>query len=124
MRAPPPPTTHSCHYGIDTPERAKLMAAQHDLEEMARIIGVDSLAFISLDGLYRALGKPAGRGTARAGCCRARVTRAAAAPSAAPPFIPPAGRARAPGKPAGRDRARPGYCDACFTGDYSIPLTD
>ena len=35
------------------------MAAQHDLQEMARIIGVDSLAFISLDGLYRALGQPA-----------------------------------------------------------------
>ncbi len=59
MRISSPPTTHSCFYGIDTPERAKLLAAQHDLEEMARIIGVDSLAFISLDGLYRALGKPA-----------------------------------------------------------------
>ncbi|WP_431271581.1 amidophosphoribosyltransferase [Dankookia sp. P2] len=58
MRISSPPTTHSCYYGIDTPERGKLLAAQHDLEEMARIIGVDSLAFISLDGLYRALGKP------------------------------------------------------------------
>ena len=35
------------------------MAAKHDVAEMARIIGVDSLAFISLDGLYRALGQPA-----------------------------------------------------------------
>jgi len=35
------------------------MAAKHDVEEMARIIGADSLAFISLDGLYRALGRPA-----------------------------------------------------------------
>src|SRR4028118_1703512 len=74
MRAPPPPTTHSCHYGIDTPERAKLMAAQHDMAEMARIIGVDSLAFISLDGLYRALGKPAGRDMARPGFCDACFT--------------------------------------------------
>jgi amidophosphoribosyltransferase len=59
MRVSSPPTTHSCYYGIDTPERAHLMAAKHDLAEMARIIGVDSLAFISLDGLYRALGQPA-----------------------------------------------------------------
>ena len=71
---PSPPTTHSCHYGIDTPERAKLLAAQHDLEEMARIIGVDSLAFISLDGLYRALGKPAGRDMERPGFCDACFT--------------------------------------------------
>jgi amidophosphoribosyltransferase len=58
MRISSPPTTHSCYYGIDTPERGKLLAATHDLEEMAKIIGVDSLAYISLDGLYRALGKP------------------------------------------------------------------
>src|ERR687889_1734139 len=73
MRVSSPPTTHSCHYGIDTPERAKLMAAQHDLAEMARIIGVDSLAFLSLDGLYRALGKP-GRDPARPGFCDACFT--------------------------------------------------
>ena len=57
MRISSPPTTHSCFYGIDTPERAKLLAANHDVDEMARIIGADSLAFISLDGLYRALGR-------------------------------------------------------------------
>ena len=74
MRVSSPPTTHSCHYGIDTPERAKLLAAQHDMQEMARIIGVDSLAFISLDGLYRALGKPAGRDMARPGFCDACFT--------------------------------------------------
>ncbi len=56
MRISSPPTTHSCFYGIDTPERKKLLAAQHDLDEMTRIIGVDSLAFISIDGLYRAVG--------------------------------------------------------------------
>src|SRR3954471_11383841 len=57
MRIASPPTTHSCFYGIDTPERSKLLAAQHSVEEMADLIGADSLAFISLDGLYRALGK-------------------------------------------------------------------
>jgi len=56
MRVSSPPTTHSCFYGIDTPSRRQLLAAQHSVEEMARLIGVDSLAFISLDGLYRALG--------------------------------------------------------------------
>jgi amidophosphoribosyltransferase len=57
MRVSSPPTTHSCFYGIDTPERGKLLASSHSVEEMADLIGVDSLAFISLDGLYRALGK-------------------------------------------------------------------
>ena len=58
MRISSPPTTHSCFYGIDTPERGKLLAARHNVEQMAHLIGADSLAFISLDGLYRALGKP------------------------------------------------------------------
>ena len=57
MRISSPPTTHSCFYGIDTPERGKLLAANHDIAEMAGLIGADSLAFISLDGLYRALGR-------------------------------------------------------------------
>lgn len=57
MRISSPPTTHPCFYGIDTPKREKLLAARYDVEGMARLIGVDSLAFISLDGLYRALGE-------------------------------------------------------------------
>ena len=73
MRISSPPTTHSCFYGIDTPERGKLLAAKHDVEEMARIIGADSLAFISLDGLYRALGKP-GRDLRNPGYCDACFT--------------------------------------------------
>jgi amidophosphoribosyltransferase len=73
MRISSPPTTHSCYYGIDTPERGKLLAAQHDLAEMGRIIGVDSLAFISLDGLYRALGKP-NRDPAKPAYCDACFT--------------------------------------------------
>jgi amidophosphoribosyltransferase len=57
MRISSPPTTHSCFYGIDTPERGELLAALLSVDEMADQIGVDSLAFISIDGLYRALGK-------------------------------------------------------------------
>ena len=56
MRISSPPTRYSCFYGIDTPERSELMAANNDVQAMARIIGVDSLAFISIDGLYRAMG--------------------------------------------------------------------
>ena len=57
MRIASPPTTHGCFYGVDTPDRANLIAARHTLDEMARIIGVDSLAFLSIDGLYRATGE-------------------------------------------------------------------
>ena len=46
-------------YGIDTPEREKLLAATHDLEGMRNYIGADSLAFLSIPGLYRAMGEEA-----------------------------------------------------------------
>ena len=55
MRIASPPTTESCFYGVDTPSREQLFAARHDVEGMARVIGVDSLAFVSIDGLYRAV---------------------------------------------------------------------
>jgi amidophosphoribosyltransferase len=57
MRISSPPTVNSCFYGIDTPEREKLLAYRYDVEGMAKLIGVDSLAFVSLDGLYRAVGE-------------------------------------------------------------------
>lgn len=56
IRVASPPTRHSCFYGVDTPERANLLAAQMDVDAMAKFINADSLAFISIDGLYRALG--------------------------------------------------------------------
>jgi amidophosphoribosyltransferase len=73
LRISSPPTTHSCFYGIDTPERSKLLAARYSVPEMAEQIGVDSLAFISIDGLYRALGKT-GRDPARPHYCDACFT--------------------------------------------------
>ena len=57
MRIASPPTTHSCYYGVDTPERDQLLAAQHSIEEMCKLIGADSLGFLSMDGLYRAMGE-------------------------------------------------------------------
>ena len=56
MRIASPPTSYSCFYGVDTPERSKLLAARMDVAAMAEYINADSLAFISIDGLYRALG--------------------------------------------------------------------
>ncbi len=58
IRITSPPTMHSCYYGVDTPERSALLAAQNDVEGMRELIGADSLAFISIDGLYRAMGAP------------------------------------------------------------------
>jgi len=58
FRIASPPITHSDYYGIDTPERDKLLAATHDLEGMRQFIGADSLAFLSVAGIYRAMGYP------------------------------------------------------------------
>jgi amidophosphoribosyltransferase len=63
MRIASPPTEYSCFYGVDTPERDKLLAARMDVAAMAEFIQADSLAFVSIDGLYRAVGE-AGRNKA------------------------------------------------------------
>jgi len=57
MRIASPPTENSCFYGVDTPERDKLLAANLDIQGMADFIHADSLAFVSIDGLYRAVGE-------------------------------------------------------------------
>jgi amidophosphoribosyltransferase len=64
MRIASPPIKHPDFYGIDTPEEKALLAANHSLEEMRTYIGVDSLAFITVDGIYRAAGY-AGRNNAQ-----------------------------------------------------------
>ena len=58
MRVAAPPNAHSCFYGIDMPEKGELLASHMDVAEMTAYIGADSLAFISMDGLYRAMGEP------------------------------------------------------------------
>ena len=73
MRISSPPTRFPCFYGIATPERRELLAARLDLAGMAERIGVDSLAFISIDGLYRALGEAA-RNPSRPQFCDACFT--------------------------------------------------
>lgn len=59
MRIASPPTKSPCYYGVDTPEKSKLLASRMSIEEMTSYIKVDSLAFLSLDGLYRAVGEDA-----------------------------------------------------------------
>jgi len=60
MRISSPPTAHSCFYGIDTPSTEELLAHRMDLEKIRDFIGVDSIAYMSIDGVYRATGE-AGR---------------------------------------------------------------
>jgi len=73
MRIASPPTRHSCFYGVDTPERSKLLAAQHDVAGMKDFIHAESLAFVSIDGLYKALGQ-AKRSDVRPSHCDACFT--------------------------------------------------
>jgi amidophosphoribosyltransferase len=71
FRIASPPTMWSCFYGVDTPERSKLLAHNMTEDEMADYLQVDSLKFVSLDGLYRACGKDEGRNKACAQFCDA-----------------------------------------------------
>lgn len=57
MRIASPPTINPCFYGVDTPDKDQLIAAQMTIENIAKEIGADSLSFISIDGLYRAMGE-------------------------------------------------------------------
>ena len=71
FRIASPPTAWPCFYGVDTPQRDKLLAATMSEEEMRVHIGVDSLKFISLEGLYRAVGQKNGRDPASPAYCDA-----------------------------------------------------
>ena len=68
FRVASPPTTHSCFYGVDTPNTDDLLAHRMDVEAMRRFIGADSLAYLSLDALKEATGAPG------AGFCDACLT--------------------------------------------------
>jgi amidophosphoribosyltransferase len=71
FRIASPPTAWPCFYGVDTPQREKLLAATMSEDEMREHLGVDSLRFISLDGLYRAVGEANGRDPAAPAYCDA-----------------------------------------------------
>jgi amidophosphoribosyltransferase len=65
FRISSPPITHPDYYGIDTPQKDNLLAATHSLEEMRAFIGCDTLAFLSVNGIYRAMGHAGGRDSLR-----------------------------------------------------------
>ena len=85
-----PPTTWPCFYGVDTPQREKLLAATMSEEEIREHLQVASLKFISLDGLYRACGQESGRDAASPAYCDACF-------SGDYPVKPPPSRPAAPG---------------------------
>ncbi len=55
MRIAAPPTVNPCYYGVDTPHRSQLIAAQQSIEEIRQFIDADTLSYLSLDGLFRAM---------------------------------------------------------------------
>ena len=61
MRISSPPTVDPCYYGIDTPSKDELIAAQKTVPETAEYIGVNSLAYLSIAGLYRSLSQANGK---------------------------------------------------------------
>lgn len=70
-----PPTAHSCFYGVDTPDREKLLAARMDnIEAMRDYIKADSLTFLTIDGLYRAVNQKEGRNSKCPAFCDACFT--------------------------------------------------
>jgi amidophosphoribosyltransferase len=68
LRMSSPPIRHPCHYGIDMPTREEMIAHGRSVEEVAEVVGADSLAYLSLDGVYEAIG------TSRASHCDACFT--------------------------------------------------
>jgi len=56
LRLASPPITGPCHYGIDTPTREELIAATHSIAEIRRFLQVDSLGYLSLEGMLRSAG--------------------------------------------------------------------
>jgi amidophosphoribosyltransferase len=65
LRISSPPTVGPCHYGIDTPTREELIAANHSVDEIRQLMGADSLGYLSLEGLRRC------GGTLKRGFCDA-----------------------------------------------------
>jgi amidophosphoribosyltransferase len=56
MRISAPPIKHPCHYGIDMSTREEMIAHDRSVEEVGRELGCDSLAYLSLEGVYEAVG--------------------------------------------------------------------
>jgi len=99
LRISSPPTTDPCYYGIDTPEKGQLIASHMSVEQIKEYIGVDSLAYLSRDGMYRAVEGSSVEGSE----VNSTVIGDNKTPSAS---------AKIPAT----------FCDACFTGNYPISI--
>ncbi len=103
FRISSPPVRFPCYFGIDTPCRADLISATHDLEEIRAAIGADSLAFISMEGMIEALQS-------------CEYEEASSLDSAA-------GRTHGKHKEEHvSSNGECGYCQGCFTGEYPMPM--
>ena len=58
LRISAPPIRHPCHYGVDMHSREEMVAHERTVEEVAAEVGADSLAYLSLEGVYEAIGTP------------------------------------------------------------------
>jgi len=56
MKVASPPITHPDYYGVDTPKQSELLAANKNISEMTKYIGVNTLSFLSIEGLYKSMG--------------------------------------------------------------------
>jgi len=115
LRISSPPTVGPCRYGIDTPTREELIAANHTVAEIRDFVGADSLGYLSLEGLY--------------GAVEERVPETAAA-TTGDTAGPTAGTGSAgAGAPGGGGPGSgvlglgpKGFCDACFSNRYPVPI--
>ncbi len=104
FRISSPPVKYPCFFGIDTPARAELISATHDIEEIRKAIGADSLAFISMEGMIEALDM----------CQYPDENDWKRAPT----------RFHKNGKQDNGDSGASncGYCQGCFLGEYPMPM--
>jgi amidophosphoribosyltransferase len=59
LRISAPPIRNPCHYGVDMSTREEMIAHERTVDEIARELGADSLAYLSMEGVYEAVGTPA-----------------------------------------------------------------
>ena len=104
MRVSAPPTIDPCYYGIDTPQKSELIAANKSLAEIKEYLGVDTLAYLSVEGMYRAVMSAGGSSEDAAALQLGQGQSGGGAPAVAMPS----------------SATRHGFCDACFTGNYPV----
>jgi len=108
LRISSPPTVGPCRYGIDTPTREELIAANHTVAEIRDFVGADSLGYLSIEGLYAAVQEP--------------PTESAASPAGDAAGSPGNGAAAASAVSGVVGVGPKGFCDACFSNRYPVPV--